>query len=137
MCKTIEMLLRQDFDEYEVIVVDQTPSHLPEVQQRLDSLLGRIRYYKLDYPNIFAAFNLGIRVAQAEIINFLDDDVIIHKDYLMYYYRSFVNANDRIGGVMGLILDYEYSSEQDCLNMMKSRFGVLGEVKLGDVVAEE
>ena len=136
LCNTIGMLLAQDFDDYEIIVVDQTPHYPAEVQRRLDFLIGtRVRYYKLPYPNVSAARNLGIRAAQAEIVNFLDDDVIIERDYIRLHYLNFVNPDKKIGAVTGLILDYEYQCGQDGLKFMKSRLAVKDEVKLGDMVA--
>jgi GT2 family glycosyltransferase len=127
------MLLAQDFDDYEVIVVDQTPHYPVEVQRRLDSLIGtRIRYYKLPHPNVSRARNLGIRAAQAEIVNFLDDDVILERDYLKLHYLNFMDPDKKIGAVTGLIWEREYKSAQDSLNMMKARLAAKGELKLGD-----
>ena len=134
MCNTLEMLLAQDFDDYEVIVVDQTLHYPVEVQRRLDSLIGtRVRYYKLPQPNVSRARNFGVRAAQAEIVNFLDDDVIFEKDYLRLHYLNFVNTDKKIGAVTGLILDHGHKSKQDGLRLMKSRFVMKGEVKLGDL----
>ncbi len=127
--------MQQDFNGYEVIVVDQTPAYPAVVQQRLDSVIGRIRYYRLGYPNISVARNLGIKVAKAQIINFLDDDAIIPKDYLASHYLSFVNANDKIAGIMGLNIDCEHDNEQGALDMAKGRFGALGGIELGGTVA--
>lgn len=132
LCKTLEMALRQDFDDYEVIVVDQTPSYAPAVQEYLNSLASRIRYYKLPYPNVSAARNLGIRMAKGEILIFIDDDVIFYEDLIISHVRNF--THEKIGGVMGLILNSEDADLKECVAIAKSRFNAYGEVKLGDVV---
>jgi len=135
LCKTLEMALKQAFDDYEVIVVDQTPAYAPAVQEYLDSLASRIRYYKLTYPNVSAARNLGIRMAKGEILIFIDDDVIISKDFIISHVRNF--TDEKIGGVMGLILGSQDADLKDYLAIAKSRFLACAEVNLGDIVAVE
>lgn len=61
----------------QIIVVDQTISHEPEILQELQKLdrCGAIRWLKREQPSIPAAMNVGLLAADAGIVLFLDDDI--------------------------------------------------------------
>lgn len=130
LCNTIKQALEQSFDDYEVIVIDQTPFHEPAVQEFLDSVRDRIRYYKLPYPNANAARNFGIHMANGEIVIFIDDDVIIPKDYVATHVRNY--CNERVGGVVGLTLPSEDVDLKDFLAAARCVFDISRELKIGD-----
>jgi len=62
----------------ELILVDQTPQHPPEIEATLTKLseCGQIRWLRLPNPSIPNAMNVGLVEARAEIALFLDDDII-------------------------------------------------------------
>ncbi len=66
----------------EVMVVDQSPRHPAEVEQRLAGMAasGRIRWLRMTEPSIPRAMNLGLREATSDVVLFLDDDVIPVRD---------------------------------------------------------
>jgi GT2 family glycosyltransferase len=100
LCKTVEMALRQDYDDFEVIVVDQS-SGVPEPMERLIAVAdGRLKYLRLSTPNLPAARNAGVKSARGEIIVFIDDDVVIESDFVTAYARLFLDP--AVGGAMGL-----------------------------------
>jgi len=74
---TIEALLRLDCDDKEILVIDQSPVHEPEIEARLVEFaaVGAVRHIRVDTPNIPAAMNLGLRLAKARAVMFVDDDV--------------------------------------------------------------
>jgi len=76
LCETIKMLLR--LDPGEILVVDQTPEHPPEVEARLVGLElgGAIRVVRLSTPSITHAMNTALREAKNAHVLFLDDDII-------------------------------------------------------------
>jgi FkbM family methyltransferase len=82
LCRTIQYLLNQDYDNYELIVVDQTREHEPETQQFLESVQQRIRYFFLARANVSAARNFGYEQSRGEIIMYFDDDMEIPPDVL-------------------------------------------------------
>lgn len=131
LCNTIEFALRQSHSDYEIIVVDQSVSYESDVQQRLNQLLDRINYHKLPTPNLPAARNFGIRISKGEIIVFIDDDVVIEPDYITSHLRNYVD--DKVGAVMGLTLDREDVSPQECLTAAKDTFEIPNPVSLGNV----
>jgi GT2 family glycosyltransferase len=62
----------------EVIVLDQSKEHVPEVARTLETWhhAGAIRWLQLPEPLIPRAMNRGLIEARGEIVLFLDDDVV-------------------------------------------------------------
>ena len=62
----------------EVIVLDQTKEHIPEVARTLEAWhrSAAIRWLHLSEPLIPRAMNLGLIEATCEIVLFLDDDIL-------------------------------------------------------------
>jgi glycosyltransferase involved in cell wall biosynthesis len=94
----IESVLRQDFDDYELIVVDDGSSDGTEVYLKQVGFGPRCRYLYQANKGPSAARNSGIRQAQGEYICFLDsDDRFVHyklsvaHEYIQQYpdYRIF------------------------------------------------
>ena len=78
LCDTIELLLALSPPADEIVIVDQTPAHPPQVAARLRQLeeSGRIRLIRLDAPSIARAMNTALREARGTHVLFLDDDII-------------------------------------------------------------
>jgi GT2 family glycosyltransferase len=99
LCATVGQLLRQDFTEFELIIIDQTPD--PPPLQHSDP---RIRYYRVPVPGAPTAKNEGVLRARGEIILFLDDDVSIQQpDFLDAHLVCY--GNPKVGGVGGRVID--------------------------------
>jgi len=75
---TIEGLVGLLHERDEIVVVDQTPDHEPDVLRSLESLSapGRIRWIRKATPNQGEAMNVGALVARGDLVIFLDDDII-------------------------------------------------------------
>jgi glycosyltransferase involved in cell wall biosynthesis len=102
LADTLRMVLRQDYDDYEIIVVDQSTERSPEVEDVIAAAPEKIRYLRLLVPNLPAARNAGVRVATGDIIAFIDDDVEIGPDYLRGHVRHY--DDHLVGGVTGVTL---------------------------------
>ncbi|HEY0160277.1 MAG TPA: glycosyltransferase [Thermoanaerobaculia bacterium] len=76
LCDTIAFLLALDVRASEIVIVDQTPVHPPEVAARLRSFGDAIRVIRLDAPSIPRAMNTALREARGRHVLFLDDDII-------------------------------------------------------------
>lgn len=78
LCDTIEHLLSLEPRADEILIVDQTASHPPAVQERLErwERTGTIRRIVLDAPSIPRAMNTALRESRSPRVLFLDDDVI-------------------------------------------------------------
>ena len=78
LVETVRRVLAQEPPPSEVLVVDQTPRHSPDVERELQDLASAsaIAWVRLPRPSIPTAMNVGLRRARSEIVLFLDDDVI-------------------------------------------------------------
>jgi GT2 family glycosyltransferase len=102
LADTIGMALRQNHDDFEVIVVDQSAEISPAVAHVLATPDPRLRYIRLATPNLPGARNAGVRAATGEIIVFIDDDVVIEVDFVSSYARLF--RDPTVGGAMGMTI---------------------------------
>ncbi|MGA9382837.1 MAG: hormogonium polysaccharide biosynthesis glycosyltransferase HpsN [Phormidium sp.] len=103
---TIADVLKQDYPNFEVIVVDQTKTHQPETQAYLEELAAteKIRWYRLDWASLPGARNYAVRRAIGDIIYFIDDDVEMPVDCLKNHARNYVE-NPEVGAVAGRVFD--------------------------------
>ncbi len=103
---SIKDVLNQDYPNFEVIVVDQTAEHKPEVQSYLETTANnnQIKWLRVNWASLPGARNYGVRNAQGDIILFIDDDVQLPENYLLAHAQNYVN-NPEIGAVAGRVLD--------------------------------
>ena len=68
----------------ELLLVDQSGSHPPQVQEALEHLAldPRVRWLRMEHPSIPAAMNRGLLEARGEAVLFLDDDIVPLADLL-------------------------------------------------------
>jgi len=103
LCDTISYFLEKEtYSPFELIVVDQSKTHTPETSAYLASVANRINYLKLDYCNLPAARNTGIRHARGSIVVFVDDDVRIENGFLSAHVAPY--ADPGIVAVGGMIV---------------------------------
>jgi GT2 family glycosyltransferase len=99
-------LLAQRHASFEVLVVDQSPEHEAETWAVLRALPPTARHVRLTQPSVTAAVNVGVRLAKAPVLLFLDDDIEIGDDDLLA--RHLRHHDDPgIGGVVGRIVNPE------------------------------
>jgi len=103
---TIADVLKQDYPNFEVIVVDQTKTHQPETQAYLEELAnsGKIRWYRLDWASLPGARNYAVRRATGDIVYFIDDDVEMPVDCLKNHAHNYIE-NAEVGAVAGRVFD--------------------------------
>ena len=87
---TIESLLSLDNTAAEIIVVDQSVSHLPNVAEQLalwhqGNLINLI---SLPQPSIPRAMNTGLLNASQSIVLFVDDDIKAHEQLVQIHYDA-------------------------------------------------
>jgi len=68
LCATLASIFNQSYSNYEIILIDQTKKHSKETEDFLALNKERIRYYRLDKPNLPNAKNFGVSVAKGEIL---------------------------------------------------------------------
>lgn len=105
LCNSIADVLKQDYPDFEVIVVDQTAKHEPATQAYLDELVshGKIQLYRVTWASLPGARNYAVRRATGEIVLFLDDDVVLPEGFLAAHARNYERPD--VGAVAGRVLD--------------------------------
>lgn len=104
--KSIDDVLKQDYPNFEILVIDQTKNHEPEINNYLEQLdqSGKIQWLKLDWASLPGARNYGIRRAKGDIILFIDDDIELPSHYLKAHAKNY-QENPAIGAVAGRVFD--------------------------------
>ena len=100
--KTLEQVLRQSYPSFEVIVIDQTDKHPPEITKFLGTIRARIRYVHTETACGTRAKNLGMAIARGEVILCLDDDVDLPGDFIAKHMRNY--DTEGVSAVAGRII---------------------------------
>lgn len=106
--KCIESILVQALLPDEIVIVDS--SDTDELKSNLDDLLHiKITFKYIHAPlSLTQARNMGIKESTGDVIIFLDDDVILDKDYIKEIMHVFNNdLEKKVGGVTGNIINTE------------------------------
>lgn len=90
-------------EPYEVIVVDSNSS---DDTKKL-KVCFPIKFVSIDERNRQCARNVGISIASGDVVAFLDDDVVVDKNWLNYIAKPYVDNS--IGGVGGRVIPYGVS----------------------------
>lgn len=78
--KTIESILKQDYDNFEIIIVDDgSKDNTEEVISAIQS--DKIKYFKKENGERGAARNYGIARAKGDYITFLDSDDLLYQNH--------------------------------------------------------
>ena len=103
---SINDVLQQNYANFEVIVVDQTPQHEPETQQHLQKLTEqkKIKWYRVPWASLPGARNYAVRRAEGEVLIFIDDDVKLPEGYLQAHSNNY-QEHPEIGAVAGRVFD--------------------------------
>ncbi|MEH2071585.1 MAG: hormogonium polysaccharide biosynthesis glycosyltransferase HpsN [Nostoc sp.] len=99
-------VLKQDYPNFEVLVVDQTAKHQLEIQAYLEEMAtaGKIKWLQLDWASLPGARNYAVRRSSGEIILFIDDDVQLTPGLLTAHVKNYLQ-NQEVGAVAGRVFD--------------------------------
>lgn len=131
LCDTLACLLKQDYQDFEVLVVDQTPHVSPRLQTLLAEASALVRYFRLDRASAALARNVGIGASDGAIALFLDDDVVVDESFLANHARNYTDPS--VGGVTGLTLHRRDGSVSAALDNLKDALDAPSGLKLGEV----
>ncbi len=129
----IDSLLEQDFDSFEILVVDNasTDNTKEVVKERLTK--GNLRYFYESKLGLNNARNAGVQETQSDIIAYLDDDAMAIPQWLSQIYPAFVQ-NEKLG-VAGGKIDLLWSEGSIKPKWLSSGMAMnLGEYNLGDEI---
>lgn len=102
LLECVQSILRNDFTDYEVLIVDQ--EHGSALPAALAGRFGndpRLVYLWLEEASISRARNLGISRARGEILIFADDDIVVDPGWLRAYVEAFEAPAVPPGAVAG------------------------------------
>ena len=89
----VDSILTNSFEEFELIVVDQSTDR--QTQQLLQGIDDpRLRYLPTTTKGAAVCRNIGIRETRANIIVFTDDDTICNKEWLASIWAEFQDDSE-------------------------------------------
>ena len=96
IANTLQSVLNQSFPDFEVIIVNDGSTDGSELQvKQFDD--SRIRYYLRENKGVSAARNLGITMANAEYITFIDADDYWYPDFLRAMHTNIIRfPNEKV-----------------------------------------
>ena len=104
LISTLQDLLKQDLDAWEVLVVSQSELGPSPFLGLGDRAKAACRLFNCSQANASLARNIGLCEARAPVVLFLDDDIKIHSThFLANHLRHY--GSPSLSGVAGQILD--------------------------------
>lgn len=103
---TIQSVIQQSCEEWELIVVDDGSTDKTYDVIRDKPLIGKIQYFYQENKGVSSARNFGASVARGKFIMFLDADDTLYPDVIQNF-MNLINSTDRLGIASGA---YLYSS---------------------------
>lgn len=92
--RSLNCCLNQDFDNYEIILINNNSTDGSEVIcEKYFNENDKIKYYINDTNNISSGRNLGISKAQGDYILFVDDDDYFESDLISFLYNNAMENN--------------------------------------------
>jgi glycosyltransferase involved in cell wall biosynthesis len=94
LIQTLEHFLGMPLPAAEILVLDQTETHSPIVDETMKSWEseGKLCWLRIPRPSIPASMNLGLLKARYEIVLFVDDDIIPESGLLKAHLMAYKNA---------------------------------------------
>lgn len=110
LANCLNHLLSQEGQPFEVIVVDASDN---DETQHLMTDYPQVHYVRLHNAanQMPRSRNKGLKVAQGEIVAFIDDDSLVQPGWLRALVRHY--ADPKVGGVGGLVLAPDEEPRQD------------------------
>lgn len=104
--KCIESILRQSYDNFELIIVDDgSTDSSGKICDEIKSIDNRITVYHKENGGLSDARNYGIDRANGDYITFIDSDDYIHEDFLKTLVELVVKYNTDISIVGSVALE--------------------------------
>ena len=112
LCLAVASLVRLDYPQFDVVLVDNRPLPREEDHARVRRVAGRpIEILHEPERGISAARNRALKSTRNPYIAFTDDDVQVETDWLRQIVRPFLD-DARVSCVSGLVIPTELSSPE-------------------------
>ena len=96
---SVQDMLAQDYDDFDIIVVDQSPAPTPEMQVLIEANPNKLKYYNVDFKGLPQARNFGWQHSEAEIVIYIDDDIRSEEQLIKEHVKCY--QDPEIGMVAG------------------------------------
>lgn len=116
----IPLQLATDKPQFEVLVVDNAPSD--DRTQAVVATFSSIGYVREPRAGLNFARNCALHTATTEWLAFLDDDVIVDRQWFSGWREAWVENPD-VGAITGLVLPYELETQAQILFERRGGFG--------------
>jgi len=93
-------LFKMDYQPFEIIIVDSRSTDETETVEKNYP----VRYISIKEKNRQRARNVGSRLAEGNVVAFLDDDVLVHRKWSKHLLAAY--KHPQIGGVGGRVIPY-------------------------------
>ncbi len=122
VARCLNSLLRLQLPDvfFEIVVIDNAPSD--DRTQTLVSTLSTVRYVQEPKPGLNFARNRALKEASTELLAFLDDDVVVDRQWLKGLMTAWAENPDA-AACTGLVLPYELKTEAQILFERRGGFG--------------
>jgi GT2 family glycosyltransferase len=114
------LLPLQSPNAFEIVVIDNAPSD--DRTQALVSGVPSVRYVREPKPGLNFARNRALEEANTELLAFLDDDVVVDRQWLKGLMTAWAENPDA-AACTGLVLPYELETEAQILFERRGGFG--------------
>ena len=118
VARCLQSLTRLSCIPREIIVVDNAPKS--DDTQKATAQFPEVKYYREARPGLDIARNAGVRLAEASIVAFIDDDVTIHQHCMYWIWKTFRDGN--ISAMTGLVLAASLDTKAQVLFEQQWRF---------------
>jgi cellulose synthase/poly-beta-1,6-N-acetylglucosamine synthase-like glycosyltransferase/peptidoglycan/xylan/chitin deacetylase (PgdA/CDA1 family)/spore germination protein YaaH len=133
ICKTINSILKSDYTDCEIIVVDDgSKDRTAQVVEETYINYGNVLLFSKPNGGKSSAVNLGFEKAKGEIVIALDADTLIAKDaikLLVSYFRdddvAAVSGNVKVGNVHNLLTMWQHVEYVTGFNLERRAFAYL------------
>lgn len=99
---TLESLRRQNYSDFEVIVINGPSTD--STDELLHEFSPLIRIGRIEARNLAISRNVGVEMARGDLIAFTDDDVVADEDWLADVVAGI--DSDEVAGVCGFVYDH-------------------------------
>ncbi len=110
--RCLTSLAAQQFSPLEIVVVHNAPTS--EATLHVVGEHPGVRHVVEPRPGLHAARNTGVRTSRGDIVAFIDDDVLAHRDWVGRLGAAF--GNRTVAAVTGQVLPVELETEEQVLS---------------------
>jgi len=103
----LNSIKRQTYLPKEIIIVDDGNLNQHDIAKSIPEDID-FKYHKKNEPSLSKSRNIGAKLAESQLLLFLDDDVVLEPNYIKEIIKVFKSdLHAKIAGVSGIIINRE------------------------------